>query len=155
MILVNPQTYCRWALYREISSMSTTYTDDRTSQQVDSIRPTGWSPPTGASMVLWSHDPMVWSCDLQSACSCTYCMPTGRPAPQGMEPDIPFRVRRSRFCQLPVYTDYKSGRTRILTKISKIDGDIIVSYHHPNIASMLIFPPPPPPRKWRRCFETI
>ena len=49
------------------------------------------------------------------------------PAPPGVTPDILFRVRRSRYQQLPVYSDYKNGRTRILTKISKIDGDIVVS----------------------------
>ena len=48
------------------------------------------------------------------------------PAPPGTTPDIPFRVRRSRYHQLPVYSDYKNGRSRVLTKISKIDGDIEV-----------------------------
>lgn len=54
-------------------------------------------------------------------------LPAGAPVPPGMTPHIPFRVRRSRYQQLPVYSDYKNGRTRILTKISKIDGDIVVS----------------------------
>ena len=52
----------------------------------------------------------------------------GKPAPLGVEPDIPFRVRRSVYKQLPVYSDYRNGRTRVLTRISKIDGDVVVSY---------------------------
>jgi len=51
----------------------------------------------------------------------------GKPAPFGVEPDIPFRVRRSVYKQLPVYTDVRNGGNRVLTRISKIDGDIIVS----------------------------
>ena len=29
--------------------------------------------------------------------------------------------------QLPVYTEFRNGRTRVLTRISKIDGDVVVS----------------------------
>lgn len=50
--------------------------------------------------------------------------PTGKPAAVGETPDLPFRVDRSCNRNLPVYTDYKNGRTRILTIIKKIDGDI-------------------------------
>ena len=51
----------------------------------------------------------------------------GKPAPPGVEPDIPFRVVRSRYRNLPVYLDYKSGGNRVLTIIRKIEGDATVS----------------------------
>lgn len=51
----------------------------------------------------------------------------GRPAPPGVEPSIPFRVVRSRFGNLPVYLDYKSGGNRVLTIIRKVEGDAVVS----------------------------
>ena len=50
----------------------------------------------------------------------------GKPAPPGVEPDIPFRVVRSKFGNLPVYLDYKSGGSRILTIVRKIEGDVEV-----------------------------
>lgn len=51
----------------------------------------------------------------------------GRPAPPGVEPSIPFRVVRSRFGNLPVYLDYKSGGSRVLTIVRKVEGDAVVS----------------------------
>ena len=47
----------------------------------------------------------------------------GKPAPPGVQPDIPFRVVRSRYGNLPVYLDYKSGGSRVLTIIRKVEGD--------------------------------
>ena len=55
----------------------------------------------------------------------------GRPAPPGVKPDIPFRVMRSRFGNLPVYLDYKSGGNRVLTLVCKIEGDIRVREKEP------------------------
>ena len=51
----------------------------------------------------------------------------GSPAPPGVEPSIPFRVVRSRFGNLPVYLDYKSGGSRVLTIVRKVEGDAVVS----------------------------
>ena len=39
---------------------------------------------------------------------------------------IPFLIRRSNFNNLPVYLDYKNGRTRVFTVIKNIEGDIEV-----------------------------
>lgn len=50
--------------------------------------------------------------------------PTGSPAPPGVNPALPFSVRRSRFKNLPVYTDYRNGRRQVLTRITHVDGDI-------------------------------
>ena len=55
------------------------------------------------------------------------CIQTGQPAPPGSEADIPFRVARTKSRNLPVYLDYKNGRTRVLTLIRKIDGNVVVS----------------------------
>ncbi len=52
--------------------------------------------------------------------------PIGQPAPVGSVPSIPFCVRRSKYQNLPVYTDYKSGRSQVLTKVTKVDGDVMV-----------------------------
>ncbi|XP_065898913.1 uncharacterized protein [Dysidea avara] len=41
---------------------------------------------------------------------------------------LPFLVTRSRFGNLPVYTDYRKGRTKVLTKITNIRGDIEVMH---------------------------
>lgn len=69
---------------------------------------------------------------LHCTCGCTVmevlCLVcVGRPAPPGVEPSIPFRVVRSRFGNLPVYLDYKSGGSRVLTIIRKVEGDAGVS----------------------------
>ena len=39
---------------------------------------------------------------------------------------VPFLIRRSNFNNLPVYLDYKNGRTRVFTVIKNIEGDIEV-----------------------------
>ncbi|XP_064402838.1 uncharacterized protein LOC135348526 [Halichondria panicea] len=52
--------------------------------------------------------------------------PIGRPAPVGSTPSIPFCVHRSKYKNLPVYTDYKSGRSQVLTRVTKVDGDVMV-----------------------------
>ena len=47
----------------------------------------------------------------------------GKPAPPGVEPEIPFRVVRSRYGNLPVYLDYKSGGSQVLTIVRKVEGE--------------------------------
>ena len=54
-----------------------------------------------------------------------FCV-AGRSAPPEVKPEIPFRVVRSRYGNLPVYVDYKSGGSRVLTIIRKIEGDATV-----------------------------
>ena len=39
---------------------------------------------------------------------------------------VPFRVNRTKSSNLPVYLNYTSGRTRIITVVRKIDGDVVV-----------------------------
>ena len=62
---------------------------------------------------------------------CTH-VPTVRLAngctpPPGVPPDLPFRVHRTATGQfLPVYTDIKNARSRVVTIIRNIDGDIEV-----------------------------
>lgn len=48
---------------------------------------------------------------------------TWNPPPQ-TQPKLPFFISRSEFNQLPVYTDYKAGNTKVVTLIRKIKGDI-------------------------------
>eukprot|EP00731_Ephydatia_muelleri_P027460 Em0019g333a len=46
-------------------------------------------------------------------------------AEPGSKEALPFRIIRSKFSNLPVYLDYRNGGTRILTKIRRIDGDVM------------------------------
>lgn len=39
---------------------------------------------------------------------------------------LPFRVHRSRMGNLPIYTDYRNGRTRKVTILRKFAGDVAV-----------------------------
>ena len=41
-------------------------------------------------------------------------------------PDLPFAVERAGGDALPVYTDYKHGRTKVVTILRKIRGDVDV-----------------------------
>eukprot|EP00794_Sanderia_malayensis_P019993 gene19993-21953_t len=50
--------------------------------------------------------------------------PSGWVPPADPRPDFPFQIRRSRTNNLPVYTDYKTGRTRIITQVRKVSGDL-------------------------------
>ena len=89
--------------------------------------PSGWMPPRGVYM---------------GVCACgvtahpTY---TGLPAEPGKQysPDdpnyIPFSVRRSRTNNIAVYQTYKSGRSRVITDIKKIEGDIYVCRTHSSL----------------------
>jgi hypothetical protein len=45
------------------------------------------------------------------------------PAPK-TSPDLPFIVERTTSSSLPVYTDYKHGRTKVITILRKCSGDI-------------------------------
>eukprot|EP01138_Halocafeteria_seosinensis_P000185 gb/GECG01000191.1/.p1 GENE.gb/GECG01000191.1/~~gb/GECG01000191.1/.p1 ORF type:complete len:162 (+),score=10.76 gb/GECG01000191.1/:1-486(+) len=50
--------------------------------------------------------------------------PSGYVPPQGASQDIPFRVERTtKGRQLPVYTDYRNGRTRVMTILRRYKGD--------------------------------
>ena len=42
---------------------------------------------------------------------------------------MPFRVNRTKSNNLPVYLNYRSGNTRTITVIRKLDGDLMVSGH--------------------------
>ena len=46
----------------------------------------------------------------------------------GQSSPFPFLVNRSKTGNLPVYLDYKSGRTKVVTIVRKIEGDVSVSY---------------------------
>lgn len=74
----------------------------------------------------------------------SHCIQTGQPAPPGSKADIPFRVARTKSRNLPVYLDYKNGRTRVLTLIRKIDGNVVVSH----IASYPVFTLEPRAHHW-------
>ena len=51
----------------------------------------------------------------------------GKAAPPGDPDALPYYVARSKTRNLPVYLDYKHGRTQTTTIVRKIDGDIAVS----------------------------
>ena len=44
--------------------------------------------------------------------------------PLGLKQDIPFRVERTNFGNLPVYSDYRNNGMRKLTVIRRVYGDI-------------------------------
>eukprot|EP00761_Pharyngomonas_kirbyi_P000544 gb/GECH01000544.1/.p1 GENE.gb/GECH01000544.1/~~gb/GECH01000544.1/.p1 ORF type:complete len:170 (+),score=45.68 gb/GECH01000544.1/:1-510(+) len=50
--------------------------------------------------------------------------PTGFQKPLGILDPLPFHVKRTGFAQIPVYIDYRNGRTRVLTIVRKIEGDM-------------------------------
>ncbi|XP_074632543.1 large ribosomal subunit protein mL49-like [Acropora palmata] len=50
--------------------------------------------------------------------------PSGWVPPSTEAPDLPFFIKRSKFNNLPVYTDYKRGGNYKLTVIRKIEGDL-------------------------------
>jgi hypothetical protein len=53
--------------------------------------------------------------------------PSGwRPPIKELHEHLPYRVERVQQVNLPVYTDYRNGRTRKLTILRKINGDIEV-----------------------------
>lgn len=56
----------------------------------------------------------------------SFCLAVEAAEP-GSKEALPFRIIRSKFSNLPVYLDYRNGGTRILTKIRRIDGDVMVS----------------------------
>ncbi|CAI8011641.1 hypothetical protein GBAR_LOCUS7482, partial [Geodia barretti] len=89
------QTYCRWALIRSYSHVAAEAEASSSAEATPDFKqtPSGWVPPLG------------------------------KPAPPGVQPDIPFRVVRSRYGNLPVYLDYKSGGSRVLTIVRKVEGD--------------------------------
>ncbi|KAF1336579.1 hypothetical protein FI667_g520, partial [Globisporangium splendens] len=46
------------------------------------------------------------------------------PAPESPLPNLPFHVKRTALgLQLPVYRDYRNGRTRVLTILRRFKGD--------------------------------
>ena len=55
------------------------------------------------------------------------CMHIGVAAPPGNTPTLPFRVSRSKYRNLPVYTDYKSGGSQVLTSVRKVEGNLEVN----------------------------
>ena len=52
-------------------------------------------------------------------------LPSGWASPRGAEKSIPFTVTRTTIGQqVPVYTDYKNGRSRKLTVIRHVSGNV-------------------------------
>lgn len=50
--------------------------------------------------------------------------PSGWVPPATEKPDLPFSIKRSKYNNIPVYTDYRSGGTRKLTIIKRVKGDL-------------------------------
>lgn len=50
--------------------------------------------------------------------------PSGFEKPIGVTEKLPFFVKRTAFGSLPVYIDYKKGRTLTLTQVRNILGDV-------------------------------
>ncbi|RMX52395.1 large ribosomal subunit protein mL49-like [Pocillopora verrucosa] len=50
--------------------------------------------------------------------------PSGWVPPATEKPNLPFFIKRSKYNNIPVYTDYRSGRTRKLTIIRRVKGDL-------------------------------
>jgi large subunit ribosomal protein L49 len=52
-------------------------------------------------------------------------LPSGWASPRGADISIPFSVTRTSIGQqVPVYTDYKNGRSRMITIIRKVTGNV-------------------------------
>lgn len=50
--------------------------------------------------------------------------PSGWVPPATEKPNLPFFIKRSKYNNLPVYTDYKNAGSRKITIIRKIKGDL-------------------------------
>ncbi|CAE7866894.1 img2 [Symbiodinium sp. KB8] len=78
----------------------------------------GYTPKPPAPL-----DPLTWEPKEVQKPSHGWIAPMG-----GTPADIPFKVSRTaKGKQLPVYTDYKNGRTRVLTVVRKVAGDVEVA----------------------------
>lgn len=76
------------------------------------IRRPPWTPPENLKYPLREVDKSLLT-------------PSKWAPPMGGYEDLPFRVfRTSKGKQIPVYTDYKNGRTRCLTLVRRIRGDV-------------------------------
>lgn len=76
------------------------------------IRRPPWIPPDNLKYPLRDMDKSLLT-------------PSNWAPPMGGYDDLPFRVfRTSKGKQIPVYTDYKNGRTRCLTLLRRIRGDV-------------------------------
>lgn len=54
-----------------------------------------------------------------------FTVPTIQWAPKPEStPSLPFAVDRTRYNTLPVYTDFKGGRTKVITLVRRIKGDV-------------------------------
>jgi hypothetical protein len=58
--------------------------------------------------------------------------PTGYKPPLGNTDALPFRVLRTKSGRLPIYTDYKNGRTKKITILRKFSGDRKVKHPPPS-----------------------
>lgn len=71
-----------------------------------------WTPPDTLKYPLREIDPKL-------------VRPSKWAPPMGGFEELPFRVfRTAKGKQLPVYTDYKNGRTRCLTLVRRFRGDV-------------------------------
>jgi hypothetical protein len=61
--------------------------------------------------------------------------PTGYQAPLGNTDSLPFRVLRTKSGRLPIYSDYKNGRTKKITILRKFSGDRKVRAPPPHLHS--------------------
>lgn len=51
--------------------------------------------------------------------------PSGFEMPFGPKQNLPFFIQRTETGSLPVYIDYKNGRTRTMTIVRKVQGNIV------------------------------
>lgn len=71
-----------------------------------------WTPPESLKYPLREIDPSLVT-------------PSNWAPPMGGFDALPFRIfRTSKGKQIPVYTDYKNGRTRALTLVRRFRGDV-------------------------------
>lgn len=76
------------------------------------IRRPPWTPPHNLKYPLREIDPSILT-------------PSNWAPPMGGFEKLPFRIfRTTKGKQLPVYTDYKNGRTRCLTLVRRFRGDV-------------------------------
>lgn len=81
--------------------------------------PSGWAPPQGPSLglpfrVRWAR---AWRCPAPLASTIFYSL---SPPPPLLLRQV---TRTTKGNQIPVYTDFKNGRTRELTVVRRIEGD--------------------------------
>jgi large subunit ribosomal protein L49 len=74
---------------------------------------------------LWPQEPEIELASPVIPTKPVAVLPSGWASPRGADVSVPFSVARTAIGQqVPVYTDYKNGRSRKLTVIRRVSGNV-------------------------------